>query len=93
MSITEEILRWVARDIKASVTSFKIASNKVIKNEGLLMYDHLTLYKKSLKPIEEMDKTEKTELWQTVKELFPGKEQKELIALCKVVYVIGNYLE
>lgn len=79
------IIKSLADGIKKGETDFKRADQPLTKRCGLRVY---RLHPK----IEDLKQEEKKELWELTKEIFPGKSKDELIELCKVVYVIGNYL-
>lgn len=79
------IIQSVADGIKKGETDFKRSAQPLTKRCGLRVY---RLHTK----IEDLKQEEKKELWELTKEIFPGQSKDELIELCKVVYVIGNYL-
>lgn len=79
------IIKSVANRINKKQLDFITADHPLHKKCGLRVY---RLHTK----IEDLKQEEKKELWELTKELFPGKSRDELIELCKVVYVIGNYL-
>lgn len=85
MRPSEDLITRTATDIKNGISNFSISNISVIKGSAFVLYN-------SMKKIEELEKEEKTDLWNMTRELFPGKGKKELIELCKVVYVIGYYL-
>jgi len=64
----------------------QLAGNTVVRKEAMIIYRKLT-------PLENLPEAEKKEWWQLTKETYSGKGKDELIELCKMIYVMGNYLK
>jgi hypothetical protein len=87
MTVSEDLLTRIGEDINRRKYSLKaLAANTVAMKEAMIHYRKLT-------PLENLPEAEKKEWWEMAKELFPGKEKSELIEMCKMIYVMGNFLK
>lgn len=84
--VLPDLLKMLVGLVKVSENNLKAACTLDIPSKVFL-----GAYQKLI-PIEDLEKTEKEELWVYTKGLFPGAEKEELIKYCKVVYTYGEII-